>query len=94
MYCPSTLSSVLRIILRRSLSSCLPLTSVKPVNPFGKQHGAPEDSDRHVGDLGNFKTDGQGNAKGTVDDNQVKLIGEQSVLGVGLASFRDKLTIN
>lgn len=52
-----------------------------PVNPFGKQHGAPEDSDRHVGDLGNFKTDGQGNAKGQITDSQVKLIGEHSVLG-------------
>lgn len=53
-----------------------------PVNPFGKQHGAPEDSERHVGDLGNFKTDGQGNAKASVEDKHIKLIGEQSVLGV------------
>lgn len=52
------------------------------VNPFGKGHGAPDDSDRHVGDLGNFKTDGQGNAKGQVTDSQIKLIGETSVLGV------------
>jgi Cu/Zn superoxide dismutase len=63
------------------------LTSCFTVNPFGKQHGAPEDSERHVGDLGNIKTDGQGNAKGSVDDKQVKLIGEQSVLGVCLALF-------
>ena len=52
------------------------------VNPFGKTHGAPSDSERHVGDLGNFKTDGQGNGKGSISDSQVKLIGEQSVLGV------------
>lgn len=51
-------------------------------NPFGKTHGAPSDSDRHVGDLGNFKTDGQGNAKGSVSDSLVKLFGEHSVLGV------------
>jgi Copper/zinc superoxide dismutase (SODC) len=54
----------------------------KSVNPFGKQHGAPCDSDRHVGDLGNFKTDGQGNSQGSIEDSQVKLIGEHSVLGV------------
>ena len=54
----------------------------KPVNPFGKQHGAPGDSERHVGDLGNLKTDGQGNAKGSHTDDHIKLIGEQSVLGV------------
>jgi Copper/zinc superoxide dismutase (SODC) len=59
----------------------------RTVNPFGKGHGAPDDSDRHVGDLGNVKTDGQGNAKGSITDNQVKLIGEQSVLGVRSSIF-------
>ena len=53
------------------------------VNPFSKTHGAPSDTERHVGDLGNYKTDEQGNAKGSITDYQVKLIGEQSVLGVG-----------
>ncbi|RMY38383.1 hypothetical protein D0864_16418 [Hortaea werneckii] len=44
-------------------------------------HGAPSDSERHVGDLGNFKTDGQGNAQGSATDKLVKLIGPESVLG-------------
>jgi Cu-Zn family superoxide dismutase len=52
------------------------------VNPHNKTHGAPEDDERHVGDLGNFKTDGQGNAKGSVDDKLIKLIGSESVIGV------------
>ncbi|MCJ1340023.1 Superoxide dismutase [Cu-Zn] [Bachmanniomyces sp. S44760] len=57
-------------------------TSAGPhFNPFSKTHGAPEDQERHVGDLGNFKTDAQGNAKGSISDGMVKLIGEQSVLG-------------
>ncbi|KAL8639187.1 MAG: hypothetical protein Q9228_003750 [Teloschistes exilis] len=53
----------------------------RTVNPFSKEHGAPSDSVRHVGDLGNFETDGQGNAKGSVTDKLVKLIGPESVLG-------------
>ncbi|PIA94423.1 Superoxide dismutase [Cu-Zn] [Cercospora beticola] len=57
-------------------------TSAGPhFNPHNKEHGAPEDSERHVGDLGNFKTDGQGNAKGSVQDKLIKLIGPESVLG-------------
>jgi Cu-Zn family superoxide dismutase len=31
--------------------------------------------------LGNFKTDSQGNAKGSVTDKLIKLIGPESVLG-------------
>ncbi|QPG96284.1 Superoxide dismutase [Cu-Zn] [Epichloe festucae Fl1] len=57
-------------------------TSAGPhFNPHGKTHGAPSDEARHVGDLGNIETDGQGNAKGSVKDEQVKLIGPHSVIG-------------
>ncbi|KAJ5183035.1 RNA-induced silencing complex nuclease component Tudor-SN [Penicillium capsulatum] len=57
-------------------------TSAGPhFNPFGKPHGAPTDADRHVGDLGNFKTDAEGNAVGNTQDKLVKLIGAESVLG-------------
>ncbi|KAL9124274.1 MAG: hypothetical protein Q9217_006383 [Psora testacea] len=57
-------------------------TSAGPhFNPFSKEHGAPSDEIRHVGDLGNFKTDGQGNSKGSMSDNYIKLIGSESVLG-------------
>ncbi|POR36939.1 Superoxide dismutase [Cu-Zn] [Tolypocladium paradoxum] len=57
-------------------------TSAGPhFNPHGKTHGAPSDEARHVGDLGNIETDGQGNAKGSVTDSFIKLIGPQSVIG-------------
>ena len=55
---------------------------IPAVNPFNKEHGAPEDTERHVGDLGNIKTDGSGNAKGSMDDKLIKLIGPESVIGV------------
>ena len=58
------------------------------VNPFSKQHGAPSDSERHVGDLGNFQTDAQGNSQGSITDNQVKLIGQESVLGVSISCYQ------
>ena len=51
------------------------------VNPFSKQHGAPSDTERHVGDLGNFKTDDHGHSHGSITDSLVKLIGPESVLG-------------
>jgi Cu-Zn family superoxide dismutase len=63
-------------------------TSAGPhFNPHNKTHGAPEDEERHVGDLGNFKTDGQGNAQGTVEDKLIKLIGSESVIGVSPSLF-------
>ncbi|OJD35006.1 superoxide dismutase [Diplodia corticola] len=57
-------------------------TSAGPhFNPHSKGHGAPTDEDRHVGDLGNIKTDGQGNAVGSTTDKLVKLIGAESIVG-------------
>ena len=60
-------------------------TSAGPhFNPFSKTHGAPEDDERHVGDLGNITTDSAGVAKGTKQDLMVKLLGTNSVLGRSL----------
>jgi Cu/Zn superoxide dismutase len=64
------------------------------VNPFGKTHGAPSDETRHVGDLGNFKTDGQGNGKGSTTDKLIKLIGPESVIGVRLTTKFSWVSIN
>ncbi|KAJ3479557.1 hypothetical protein NLI96_g8971 [Meripilus lineatus] len=50
-------------------------------NPFGKNHGAPDDIDRHVGDLGNIAADEYGNAKFTFEDRLISLNGETSILG-------------
>ncbi|CCD24356.1 superoxide dismutase SOD1 NDAI_0D00420 [Naumovozyma dairenensis CBS 421] len=50
-------------------------------NPFGQTHGAPTDKVRHVGDMGNVKTDSQGVAKGSLSDHMIKLIGPNSIIG-------------
>ena len=60
-------------------------TSAGPhFNPFNKTHGAPQDEERHVGDLGNISTDAQGNAVGAITDRLIKLIGPESILGVSI----------
>ena len=50
-------------------------------NPHGKTHGAPEDADRHVGDLGNIVADAQGNASVTLTDKSASLFGPLSIIG-------------
>lgn len=56
------------------------------VNPYGKVHGSPADEERHVGDMGNVKTDGNGVASGKMTDTHIKLIGPHSVIGVSTRS--------
>ncbi|KAJ1801445.1 Superoxide dismutase [Cu-Zn] [Coemansia sp. RSA 2399] len=50
-------------------------------NPHGKTHGAPEDENRHLGDLGNITASGSGPAVLDVTDSQVTLFGAHSVIG-------------
>jgi Cu-Zn family superoxide dismutase len=42
-------------------------------NPFNKTHGAPEDEERHVGDLGNIEPDEHGFARGELTDKLVSI---------------------
>ncbi|KRX91501.1 Superoxide dismutase [Cu-Zn] [Trichinella pseudospiralis] len=50
-------------------------------NPFGKTHGGPTDTVRHVGDLGNIVAGSDGVAKIDIVDDQIKLTGEHSIIG-------------
>eukprot|EP00735_Rhodelphis_limneticus_P008942 TRINITY_DN2407_c0_g1::TRINITY_DN2407_c0_g1_i1::g.9013::m.9013 TRINITY_DN2407_c0_g1::TRINITY_DN2407_c0_g1_i1::g.9013 ORF type:complete len:164 (-),score=50.15,sp/O73872/SODC_DANRE/61.84/1e-60,Sod_Cu/PF00080.15/7.5e-48 TRINITY_DN2407_c0_g1_i1:413-874(-) len=50
-------------------------------NPDNKSHGAPTDTERHVGDLGNIQADAEGNVKYTLQDSLIKLTGPRSIVG-------------
>lgn len=56
----------------------------------GKNHGGPNDKDRHVGDLGNIKADVTGRAKGQMIDSLVKLRGQYSVIGRSMMVHADR----
>ncbi|KAM9962735.1 hypothetical protein ACTFIW_007378 [Dictyostelium discoideum] len=59
-------------------------------NPFGKNHGAPSDEDRHVGDLGNIVADGESNTKGTISDKIISLFGEHTIVGRTMVVHADQ----
>lgn len=50
-------------------------------NPFGKTHGAPADTERHVGDLGNITANAEGVAVVDIVDRQLSLTGQYSIVG-------------
>ncbi|KAL1298692.1 hypothetical protein HN51_042998 [Arachis hypogaea] len=53
-------------------------------NPNKMKHGAPGDQIRHAGDLGNIVANADGVAEATIVDNQIPLIGPNSVVGRAL----------
>lgn len=50
-------------------------------NPLNKEHGAPTDSVRHVGDLGNVEAGANGIAKIDITDKVIQLQGDHNVIG-------------
>ncbi|GFS09531.1 superoxide dismutase [Cu-Zn] [Elysia marginata] len=50
-------------------------------NPTDKNHGAPEDEERHVGDFGNLEQTADGRIDTTFSDPVATLFGPQSIIG-------------
>jgi Cu-Zn family superoxide dismutase len=50
-------------------------------NPENKQHGAPTDENRHVGDLGNITADNEGKAHFEWVDRLIAFEGKRSIIG-------------
>ena len=59
-------------------------------NPYNKEHGGPGLKDRHVGDLGNLKTDKYGHVNIRMTDNMIKLKGKANIIGRGLIIHADE----
>ena len=60
-------------------------------NPYGKSHGGPDSKERHVGDLGNLRTNSLGVAKYVVRDSKIKLRGTTcNIIGRGLIIHADE----
>jgi Cu-Zn family superoxide dismutase len=60
-------------------------------NPYGKNHGCPGMKERHVGDLGNLKTNSKGEAVYSFYDDVIKLRGNKcNIIGRGLIIHEDK----
>ncbi|XP_074339637.1 superoxide dismutase [Cu-Zn]-like isoform X1 [Apium graveolens] len=58
-------------------------------NPAGKEHGAPEDENRHAGDLGNVTVGEDGTASFTIVDKQIPLTGPGSIIGRAVVVHAD-----
>lgn len=58
-------------------------------NPFDKEHGAPEDENRHAGDLGNVTAGADGVANVSIVDKQIPLIGAHSIVGRAIVVHAD-----
>ena len=60
-------------------------------NPYGNTHGCPGMKNRHVGDLGNIKSNNKGEAKYSFNDNIIKLRGTKAnIIGRGLIIHEDE----
>ena len=60
-------------------------------NPYGKSHGSPEDSERHVGDLGNVKADKDGKVNQVFYDKMIKLRGTKcNIVGRSVVVHTDE----
>ncbi|XP_011267952.3 superoxide dismutase [Cu-Zn], chloroplastic [Camponotus floridanus] len=59
-------------------------------NPENVTHGAPEDTVRHVGDLGNIQANSQGEAAVNITDNIISLSGPNNILGRSMVVHSDE----
>tara|TARA_Y100001954_G_C15632996_1_gene513693 strand:- start:34 stop:495 length:462 start_codon:yes stop_codon:yes gene_type:complete len=59
-------------------------------NPFNKNHGGPNDKERHVGDLGNIEFNSKKECNMDIEDKLIKLRGKYSVIGRAFVIHQDE----
>jgi Cu-Zn family superoxide dismutase len=60
-------------------------------NPYGMDHGGPDDKVRHVGDLGNLVADSKGVVRTSFVDSVIRLRGTKAnIIGRGLIIHADE----
>lgn len=59
-------------------------------NPWKKDHGAPEDENRHAGDLGNVIAGEDGVAELSIQDWKIPLKGPHSIVGRAVVVHADR----
>ncbi|XP_050313847.1 uncharacterized protein LOC126748563 isoform X2 [Anthonomus grandis grandis] len=59
-------------------------------NPYNATHGAPDASERHVGDLGNIEANATGIAEIKFVDKIISLDGTNNILGRGVVVHQDE----
>lgn len=77
-------NSIVQILRRIFFCSNITKSFKTLTIPLQKQHGHPNDEDRHVGDLGNVEFDETRIGRIDFVDNLISLIGPHSILGRGL----------
>lgn len=58
-------------------------------DPFDAKHGAPEDKERHVGDLGNLTADKKGRVNTSFVDDRLSFEGSASILHKSVVIHKD-----
>ena len=58
-------------------------------NPHNKNHGGPNDKERHVGDLGNIEFNSKKECNIDIEDRLIKLRGKYSVIGRSFVIHKD-----
>jgi Cu-Zn family superoxide dismutase len=59
-------------------------------NPTNKNHGGPNDKERHVGDLGNILSNKNGEVKKKFVDHLIKLKGKNNIIGRCIVIHEDE----